>query len=186
MLVNDANRSWAGRRSPLLLGLLLTPGACAGAERDTPEAAGIRGEERSAPVAPASDHASPAHGSAVSGQRLPPREPPLLAPAREGVGSASREPPPVRSFALGAMGAVLMTTLGDGKVYALVDDDGDHRVDRVYAVTPSLDDSVELDGAAKPVFVSVEFPIRQEHGWRYLRFGADGWLYVPLVVADRV
>lgn len=185
MSVNDANRSWVRRRSPLLLGLLLSSGACAGT-RGAPQPTGDRDEAETGSVAPAADHAAPAHVSATPGERLSLDEPPLLAPGSEVAGSPSGEPQ-VRSFALGATGAVFMTTLGDGKVYALVDDDGDHKVDRVYAVTRSLEDSVapELDRAATPVLVSVEPPTRQHHGWRYIRF-ADGWLYVPLGVADKV
>src|SRR6185312_5122519 len=32
----------------------------------------------------------------------------------------------------------------------------------------------------KPVLVSNDLPSDGHHGWRYLAFGPDGWLYVPI------
>ena len=35
-------------------------------------------------------------------------------------------------------------------------------------------------GALRPVVVSDKFPDETHHGWKYLRFSPDGWLYVPV------
>ena len=35
-------------------------------------------------------------------------------------------------------------------------------------------------GAAKPVVVTDRFPRESHHGWKFIRFGPDGWLYVPV------
>ncbi|HEX3060283.1 MAG TPA: PQQ-dependent sugar dehydrogenase, partial [Usitatibacter sp.] len=39
---------------------------------------------------------------------------------------------------------------------------------------------VKLPEAAKPVVVYDKYPSDKHHGWKYLRFGPDGWLYVPV------
>jgi glucose/arabinose dehydrogenase len=38
----------------------------------------------------------------------------------------------------------------------------------------------QLDHPPKPVLVSKDLPSDGHHGWRYLAFGPDGWLYVPI------
>ena len=35
-------------------------------------------------------------------------------------------------------------------------------------------------GAPRPAVVSHKFPGETHHGWKYLRFGPGGWLYVPV------
>src|SRR5258705_2983891 len=39
---------------------------------------------------------------------------------------------------------------------------------------------VKLPKAAAPVVVYDKYPGDRHHGWKYLRFGPDGWLYVPV------
>jgi glucose/arabinose dehydrogenase len=43
-------------------------------------------------------------------------------------------------------------------------------------------DDVEahLDAPLKPVVVTERFPRETHHGWKFIRFGPDGWLYVPV------
>src|SRR5215212_9934235 len=43
-------------------------------------------------------------------------------------------------------------------------------------------DAVEtkLPRAADPVVVYDKFPKDRHHGWKFIRFGPDGWLYVPV------
>ena len=36
-----------------------------------------------------------------------------------------------------------------------------------------------LDAPPAPVVVNDSFPRKTHHGWKYIRFGPDGWLYVP-------
>jgi glucose/arabinose dehydrogenase len=112
--------------------------------------------------------------------------------------------PGARSLAL-SPGGVLYVGTQEGKVYALVDRDRDGRADRVYTVaqglhTPNgvavrggalyvaeisqvlrfdgMDD--HLEHPAQPVAVGPAFPTDRAHGWKFIRFGPDGQLYVPV------
>ncbi|MGH7645049.1 MAG: PQQ-dependent sugar dehydrogenase [Gemmatimonadales bacterium] len=108
-----------------------------------------------------------------------------------------------RSLALGARGTVFVGTRGEGVVYALVDRDRDQRADSVYVVARHLVspngvafrdgalyvaeihrvlryDGIEarLASPPAPVVVTDRLPREALHGWRYIGFGPDGWLYV--------
>jgi glucose/arabinose dehydrogenase len=110
-----------------------------------------------------------------------------------------------RQLALGDRGTVFAGSREAGKVHAMVDTDGDHRIDQVYLIDEDLDmpsgiefragalwvgavnrilryDGIEsrLDDPPEPVVVSDAFPDDAHHGWKYLRFGPDGMLYVPV------
>ncbi len=37
-----------------------------------------------------------------------------------------------------------------------------------------------LDNPPRPVVVTEQFPSEGHHGWKFIRFGPDGWLYVPV------
>ena len=43
-------------------------------------------------------------------------------------------------------------------------------------------DAIEstLASPAKPVLVYGKYPEDRHHGWKFIRFGPDGWLYVPV------
>jgi glucose/arabinose dehydrogenase len=42
-------------------------------------------------------------------------------------------------------------------------------------------DAIAAGGALpKPVVVTDKYPTDDHHGWKYIRFGPDGWLYVPV------
>jgi glucose/arabinose dehydrogenase len=44
-----------------------------------------------------------------------------------------------------------------------------------------FDDIVaKLDSPPRPVVVTARFPGDRGHGWKFIRFGPDGWLYVPV------
>jgi glucose/arabinose dehydrogenase len=113
--------------------------------------------------------------------------------------------PGARSMALGAKGTLFVGTRGEGKVYALVDRDGDQRIDQVYTIAKGLNspngvafrdgslyvaeinrilrfDRIEerLANPPKPVVVNDSFPTKSHHGWKFIRFGPDGKLYVPV------
>lgn len=117
----------------------------------------------------------------------------------------SDEVPGARSLALGDDGVVFVSTRRQGRVYALLDRDGDYRVDRVLTVLDGLDtpngiaydkgtlyvaensrilryDGIaqRLDRAPKPKVIRDDLPTEQHHGWRYLRLGPDGMLYVGI------
>jgi glucose/arabinose dehydrogenase len=110
-----------------------------------------------------------------------------------------------RQLALGDHGTVFSGSRKAGKVHAVVDRNGDHRSDQVHLVADGLDmpsglefrqgslyvgaldrilryDDIEqhLEQPPEPVVVSAAFPDKSHHGWKYLRFGPDGLLYVPV------
>lgn len=110
-----------------------------------------------------------------------------------------------RQLARGANGTVFAGTRADGRVWALHDDDGDHRADRVEEVAHDLYmpsgvawrdgslyvaavnrilryDGVDGTSAAglEPVVVVDDLPADRHHGWKFIAFGPDGRLYVPV------
>lgn len=110
-----------------------------------------------------------------------------------------------RQLALGDQGTVFAGSRKAGLVHAVVDSDGDHVADRVYLIDEDLKmpsglefkfgslyvgaldrilryDDIEnwLDRPPEPVVVTAAFPDKTHHGWKYLRFGPDGLLYVPV------
>jgi glucose/arabinose dehydrogenase len=115
------------------------------------------------------------------------------------------EVPNARSLARGGKGTVFVSSRKDDKVYALVDSNGDYKLDQRYVVAHDLDtpngiayqngslyiaeierllrlDDIDkrLENPPEPVVVSDQLPKEKHHGWRYIRFGPDGWLYMPV------
>lgn len=113
--------------------------------------------------------------------------------------------PDARSLALGEAGTVFVGTRRAGQVYALPDRDRDGRPDRVVRLLSGLNmpngvalregalyvaevgrilrfDDIEarLDDPPKPVVVFDRLPSERHHGWKFIAFGPDGWLYVPV------
>ena len=110
-----------------------------------------------------------------------------------------------RQLALGAEGTVFAGSRKAGKVHAVVDGDGDRVADRVILIDEGLQmpsgiafrdgalyvgaldrilryDGIEgrLDDPPEPALVTDALPDKTHHGWKYLRFGPDGLLYVPV------
>ncbi|KPJ77723.1 MAG: sorbosone dehydrogenase [Deltaproteobacteria bacterium SG8_13] len=110
-----------------------------------------------------------------------------------------------RSMALSPNGVLFVGTRRDGKVYAVVDSDRDHRADRIRVLADGLNmpngvafrngslyvaevnrilryDDIEsrLESPPEPVVVSSRFPSDGHHGWKYIAFGPDELLYVPV------
>ncbi|MEX1130043.1 MAG: PQQ-dependent sugar dehydrogenase, partial [Vicinamibacterales bacterium] len=110
-----------------------------------------------------------------------------------------------RQMALGDKGTLFVGSRSAGKVYAVVDQDGDKKGDRVYTIATGLNmpsgvafrdgalyvaavsrviryDGIEskLDSPPEPVVVNESLPTEAHHGWKYLGFGPDGMLYVPV------
>jgi glucose/arabinose dehydrogenase len=110
-----------------------------------------------------------------------------------------------RQMARGDNGTLFIGTRKAGKVYAVVDTDGDQRADQVHTIARGLTmpsgvafrdgalyvgavstiyryDNIEaqLEDPPKPVVVNDSFPDDKHHGWKYLGFGPDGKLYVPV------
>ncbi len=110
-----------------------------------------------------------------------------------------------RQMALGDQGTVFVGSRRAGKVHAVVDEDGDHRADRIVLIDEGLDfpsgvefrdgalyvgavsrilryDDIEnrLDDPPEPVVVTDALPTKTHHGWKYLRFAPDGSLFIPV------
>ena len=113
--------------------------------------------------------------------------------------------PNARAMALGPDGIVFVGSLGAGSVYALVDRDGDHIADETIVIARGLnmpngvavlgkdlyvaevnrilrypDVISRLRQPPAPVVVTDAYPTDRHHGWKVIRFGPDGKLYVPV------
>ena len=109
-----------------------------------------------------------------------------------------------RSMARAPDGTLFVGTRTAGNVYALTDTDDDFRVDRVRTIASGLrmpngvafrdgalyvaevsrilryDGILErLDDPPEPAVVTADYPSDRHHGWKFIDFGPDGWLYVP-------
>ncbi|MBI2877312.1 MAG: sorbosone dehydrogenase family protein [Candidatus Tectomicrobia bacterium] len=110
-----------------------------------------------------------------------------------------------RSLALGQGGTVFVGTRDEGKVYAILDRNQDQKADEVLTLARGLNtpngvafrngalyvaevsrvlryEEIEahLSRPPKPVVINDRFPRDQHHGWKFIRFGPDGMLYVPV------
>ncbi|UXX78464.1 sorbosone dehydrogenase family protein [Reichenbachiella carrageenanivorans] len=113
--------------------------------------------------------------------------------------------PNARSMTISPGGTVYVGTRKDDKVYALQDTNGDHVADKKYIVAKDMNtpngvafykgdlyiaeiskiwkiENIESDlGKLKePVLIADRFPSDKHHGWKYIAFGPDGKLYVPV------
>lgn len=113
--------------------------------------------------------------------------------------------PNARSMALSPEGTLFVGTRKAGKVYAVLDRNGDFRADAVVTLAKELRmpngvafkngalyvaevsrvlryDNIEqqLDSPPEPVIVNNRFPADKHHGWKYIAIGPDGMLYVPV------
>ena len=113
--------------------------------------------------------------------------------------------PNARALALGAGGTVFVGTQRAGKVYAVVDHDQDQRADAVHTLAEGLFmpsgvafrdgalyvaevnrilrfDAIEsrLSNPPPPVVVNDTLPRDTWHGWKFIGFGPDDLLYVPV------
>ena len=111
--------------------------------------------------------------------------------------------PGARSMTLGAKGTLFVGTRGEGKVYAVLN--GGSSKAKVITIAKGLDepngvafrdgalyvaeisrvtrfDGIEnrLTNPPRPVLVNGSFPDKSHHGWKFIRFGPDGKLYVPV------
>ena len=112
--------------------------------------------------------------------------------------------PGARSLVRGDQGTIFVGTRGD-RVYAVVDTDGDQQADKIHTIATGLDmpngvafrngdlyvaevsrvirlDSIEsrLNNPPAPVVVNDHFPSDHSHGWKFIAFGPDDYLYVPV------
>lgn len=110
-----------------------------------------------------------------------------------------------RSMAYSPEGTLYVGTRSKGNVYALKDTDGDGRADKqwtlleggnmpngvavkdgdlyiaeVNRILKISDIENKLDNPGTPEVIYDEYPTETHHGWKYIAFGPDGKLYVPV------
>ena len=113
--------------------------------------------------------------------------------------------PNARQMALSANGTLYVGSRNEGKVHAVVDRNRDGRGDNVFQIARGLNmpsglawrdgalyvaevsrvlryDGIDgrLENPPKPVVVSDKLPSDRHHGWKFIAFGPDGLLYVPV------
>ena len=117
----------------------------------------------------------------------------------------ARQVPNARSMTLSPNGTLFVGSRQEGKVYALPDRNHDHVADEVLTLAQGLNmpngvafrdgalyvaevnrslpyDNIEahLQAPPRPVIVNQSYPTDTHHGWKFIRFGPDGLLYVPV------
>ena len=118
----------------------------------------------------------------------------------------ARDVPNAREMALSPGGTLFVGSREHARrVYAIVDKDGDWKADKVFVVAKNLDlpsgiavrrgalyiaansrvlrlDDIErrLSKPPQPVTIVADLPGERYHGWRYIKFGPDGLLYMPI------
>lgn len=110
-----------------------------------------------------------------------------------------------RSMARGDKGTIFVGNRQKDKVYALVDENNDGVADKKYTIAEGLNmpngvafkdgalyvaevdkvwrfDNIEANLANPPakVLVTDKYPSDKHHGWKYIAFGPDGKLYIPV------
>lgn len=110
-----------------------------------------------------------------------------------------------RQMALSPKGILFVGTRSKGKVYAVVDSDHDYKADKIYTIAEKMNmpngvafkggalyvaevnkiwrfDDIEnnLEHPKPPVLITDNYPTDGHHGWKYIAFGPDGKLYVPV------
>ncbi|MEM1259874.1 MAG: PQQ-dependent sugar dehydrogenase [Bacteroidota bacterium] len=110
-----------------------------------------------------------------------------------------------RSMALGDEGTLFVGTRNEKTVYAVQDLDKDYKADHIKVLDSTLEvpngvafrngslyvaevgrllryDNIEaqLDRPSEPVVVYDDYPTEFHHGWKYIAFGPDDKLYVPV------
>jgi glucose/arabinose dehydrogenase len=110
-----------------------------------------------------------------------------------------------RSMALGDRGTLFVGSRREGKVYAIPDNDHDYKGDKVITIASGLtmpngvefrdgnlyvaevsrvwmleDIENRLYSVPEPKIIRDDYPTETHHGWKYIKFGPDGLLYVPV------
>ena len=110
-----------------------------------------------------------------------------------------------RSLSYLPSGTLFVSTRSEGNVYALKDTNGDYIADKRYTILKGgnmpngvafkdgdlyiaevnrilkiSDIESKLDNPSSPAIVYDKYPTDKHHGWKYIAFGPDGKLYVPV------
>ncbi|MFB3072026.1 MAG: sorbosone dehydrogenase family protein [bacterium] len=140
---------------------------------------------------------------AANGERLPLDK--ISLPPGFKISVYAGDVPGARSMTLSPNGTLFVGTRTLGAVYALLDRDLDNTAEEVITLGRGLNmpngvafrggalyvaevnrvlryDNIEaaLNDPPKPVVVNDTFPTDRHHGWKFIRFGPDGKLYVPV------
>ena len=119
--------------------------------------------------------------------------------------SVYAEVPNARSMTLSPSGVLYVGTRGSDKVYAVTDDNRDGKADKVYTIASGLNspngvafrdgnlyiatissiykiEQIEkrLAYPPAPTLLYNAYPADEHHGWKFIAFGPDGKLYVPV------
>jgi len=115
------------------------------------------------------------------------------------------EVPNARSLTISPQGTIYVGNMSGDKVYAVRDNDKDGKADKVYVLASGLkmpngvavkdgnlyvaavstiyrfrDIENHLSNPPKPEVVYDQYPTATHHGWKFIAFGPDGKLYVPV------
>ncbi len=132
----------------------------------------------------------------------------LEAPVGFSIEEFSDQVPGARQLAVSPSGVIYAGTRRtgeDGKVYAIVDFDNDYKADTVYTIISGLrmpngvafkdgdlyvaeiskiwkfqDIESNLENPPAPILIRNDYPTETSHGWKYIAFGPDDKLYVPV------
>jgi len=129
----------------------------------------------------------------------------LKVPSGFHVSIYSDQVPNAREITLGTHDTVFVGSMSEGKVYALTGMGKNGRAGHVYVIAKDLEMPVGVafrDGALyvsavsrilkypdieqhladppQPVVVTDKLPTKTHHGWKFIAFGPDGKLYVPI------
>jgi glucose/arabinose dehydrogenase len=141
--------------------------------------------------------------NALEGASLPLEK--IVLPPGFSIAIYADDVPNARSMTLSPRGVLFVGTRSRGDLYAVLDEDHDDRADRIVTIARGLDmpngvgfrdgalyvaensrvvryDDIEkhLESPPKPSVVNDTFPTESHHGWKFIRFGPDHRLYVPV------
>ncbi len=113
--------------------------------------------------------------------------------------------PGARSLAMSPSGTLFVGTRSEGKIYAVIDNNNDQKADKVIVIDEGLNSPngvafvgedlyvseisrvIRYDDIGKnpgknvePEIVNDSFPDDKHHGWKYMAYGPDNRLYIPV------
>jgi glucose/arabinose dehydrogenase len=153
-------------------------------------------------------HASPVPSASLTPEPVPSSRLPLSEiklPPGFSISVYTEQTPNAREMCLSPSGTLFLGSMSAGNVYAVRDEDGDGYAEKVLVAARGLHmpvgvafrdgslyvsevsriwryDNIEahLGQAAPRTLVRGDFPTAEHHGWKFIAFGPDGLLYVPV------
>jgi putative membrane-bound dehydrogenase-like protein len=189
------------RLTHLILCALLSAGLAAGCDKNNkPD-----DEPKGAETSDVEETADEGDGSAEQGEREFPQLAKIELPDGFEIEMFAPNVPNARSLELTDQGTLFVSNRTGDKVFALKDTDGDGRADERHTITsgrrmpngvafrngdlyvaevsrvlkfPDIEEN--LDDPPEPEVIRDDFPTDRHHGWKFMKFGPDGKLYVPV------